>query len=310
MNRAESALQFISPVERETWVAMGMALHSEFGDAARDIWTNWSRGADSFNELSARSVWKSFRGTGVTIASLYHEARQNGWRDEVFQQPTAQQVEDQRKAVAERASKEGQERVLAAEKAAKKAEWIVGQCKLEQHAYFDSKGFKELKGMVWWPEEQNNLLCLPMHVGKFLVGLQMIDRTGAKKFLSGQRTSKAEFVFDTGTLNAVDWWVEGYASGLSLRACLAALKLRYRIHVTYSAGNLKRMAHSGYVVADNDLSGTGKQAAIATGLPYWMPPEPGTDINDFHMKHGTFRASQVLGRWLRELRENEEWNTA
>lgn len=306
MNRAESALQFISPVERETWVAMGMALHSEYGDAARELWTNWSRGAESFNELSARSVWKSFHGTGVTIASLYHEARQNGWRDEGFQKPNAQQIEAQRAAAAERASREGQERIRQAALAAKKAAWIVDQCKLEQHAYLDSKGFTDLKGLVWWPDEQNNLLCLPMHVGKSLVGLQMIDRTGAKKFLTGQRTSKAEFVFDTGALNAIDWWVEGYASGLSLRTCLAALKQRYRIHVTFSAQNLKRMAHSGYVVADHDLTGTGEAAAIATGLPFWMPPDPGTDINDFHVKHGTFRASQLIGRWLRELRKDVE----
>ena len=67
MNRAESALQFISPVERSMWVQMGMALQSEFGDSARDIWMDWSRQADSFKELDARSVWKSFRGTGVSI---------------------------------------------------------------------------------------------------------------------------------------------------------------------------------------------------------------------------------------------------
>jgi len=306
MNRAESALAFISPVDRETWVMCGMALHSEFGDAAREMWTNWSRSADSFNELSARSVWKSFHGAGVTIASLFHEAKQNGWRDEGFQRPNLEQIEAQRAQAAERASKEGQQRVRDAARAAQKATWIVTQCKLEQHAYFDSKGFTDLKGLVWWPDERNNLLCLPMYVGKSLVGLQMIDRSGAKKFLTGQRTSQAEFVFDTGALNAPDWWVEGYASALSLRACLAALKQPYRIHVTFSAQNLKRMAHSGYVIADNDQSGTGEAAAIATGLPFWLPPDPGTDINDFHLKHSTFRASQAIGRWLRELRETVE----
>lgn len=306
MNRAESALAFISPVERDVWISMGMALQSEYGDAARDMWMDWSRGAESFRELDARSVWKSFKGAGISIASLYHEAKVNGWRDEGFQKPSAQQIEAQRAAAAERASREGQERIRQAALAAKKAAWIVDQCKLEQHAYLDSKGFTDLKGLVWWPDEQNNLLCLPMNVGKSLAGLQMIDRTGAKKFLTGQRTSKAEFVFDTGALNAIDWWVEGYASGLSLRACLAALKQRYRIHVTFSAQNLKRMAHSGYVIADNDVTQTGRQAAIATGLPFWMPPDPGTDINDFHVKHGTFRASQLIGRWLRELRKDVE----
>ena len=146
-----------------------------------------------------------------------------------------------------------------------------------------------------------------MYVAGSLSGLQMIDKTGAKKFLSGQASSKAEHCIDAGGLNATEFWCEGYASGLSLRECLHALKLRYRIHITFSANNLKRMAHSGYVIADNDASGTGQDAASATGLPYWLSPIEGEDINDYWKKHGTFRTSQVLRKWLRDLKENKEW---
>lgn len=307
MNRAESALQFISPVERSVWVAMGMALQSEFGDAARDIWMDWSRGADSFKELDARSVWRSFRGTGTTIASLYHEARQNGWKDEGFQRPTAAQIEAQRQAVAERQSKEGQERIKAAQRAAEKAEWIMGQTVSERHAYLDSKGFGELDGLVWRPKQETNLLCVPMSVNGKLAGVQLINIHGAKKFLSGQVTSQAEYCFDAGGLNASDWWVEGFASGLSLRACLHALKMRYRIHVCFSAQNLQRMAHSGYVIADNDATETGEKAAQATKLPYWMAPITGNDINDVHKASGTFRTSQMLRQWLKNLSDDKAY---
>lgn len=307
MNRAESALQFISPIERSVWVSMGMALQSEFGDAARDIWMDWSRHADSFKEQDARAVWKSFRGTGVSMATLYHEARHNGWRDEGFQKPTAQQIADRQREAQERASQEGLERARLAQVAAEKASWILGQCKHEKHAYLDLKGFPDLEGLVWRPEQETNLLCIPMYIGKDLAGVQMIDKHGEKKYLSGQVTSKAEFCMDSGSLRAVDWWVEGYCSGLSLRACLNALRLNYRIHVTFSANNLKRMAHSGFVIADNDASDTGAIAASATGLPYWLAPGVGTDINDFHKAQGTFRASQAIGRWLRELREEQEF---
>lgn len=298
MNRAEHALQFISPIERDTWVAMGMALKSEFGDAAREVWMDWSRQADSFRESDARAVWRSFRGAGVSIGSLYHEARQGGWRDQGYQTPTAEQIDARRAEIDARQSREGQQRIKAAQDAARKAAWIIGQCQMERHAYLDSKGFTEREGLVWRPKDEVNLLCLPMYVNKNLVGLQMIDKTSAKKFLSGQITSKAEFVIDSGASSADDWWVEGYASGLSLQACLHALKLRYRIHITFSAGNLKRMAHSGYVVADNDASGTGEMAARATGLPYFLPPGVGTDVNDMHKAQGTFKTSQMLRRWL------------
>ena len=307
MDRAASALQFVSPIKRPLWVAMGMAIQSEFGDAGREIWLDWSRGADTFKELDARSVWKSFKGRGVSIASLYHEAKQNGWRDEGFQKPTREQIEAQRRAAAERTTKEGKQRIKAAQEAAKKAEWILSQCKPEKHAYFQLKGFPELQGLVWRPEQETNLLCIPMFVDGHLSSLQLIDKEGNKKFLSDGITGKAEFCIDCGALNASDWWVEGYASGLSLQACLSALKLRYRIHVTFSAQNLKRMAHSGYVVADNDASNTGAMAAAATGLPYWLAPQVGSDINDFHKQNGTFRASQAIGRWLRDLREERDF---
>jgi putative DNA primase/helicase len=308
MIRAAAALQFISPVERGTWVAMGMALQSEYGDAARDVWLDWSRAADSFKESDARAVWKSFRGTGVSVATLFHEAKQNGWvDDQCYTPPTREQIDAQQRATAERRSNEGRERHRLAQAAAKKADWILSQCVQEKHAYLDSKGFTDLVGLVWRPEQETNLLCIPMFVGRDLVGVQMIDREGGKNYLSGAVTSKAEFRIDSGALNAVDWWCEGYASGLSLRECLHALKLPYRIHITFSAGNLKRMAHSGYCVADNDASRTGQEAARATGLPYWMPPVEGEDINDVWQREGTFRTSQMLRKWLQEVKENEEW---
>lgn len=304
MKRIQNALQFISPVERETWVMCGMALRSEYGDAARDIWMDWSREADSFKEADARAVWKSFRGTGISIASLIHEAKQNGFKDDkTYQPPTREQIEAKARAAAERHTQEGKERAKAAQDAAKKAEWILSQCKSEQHAYLDSKGFKEMVGLVWRPDEETNLLCIPMYVNKQLAGLQMIDKHGDKKYLSGAITAQAEYCMDSGAMNAQDWWVEGYASGLSLRACLHALKLRYRVHVTFSANNLKRMAHSGFVVADHDLSGVGQASAESTGLPFYLPDAIGEDINDQHKRLGTFKCSQSIRKWYFDVME-------
>jgi len=311
MMRIQNALSFIPAHERDLWVTMAMAVKAELGDSGFPIWDDWSQTAANYNALAARSVWKSCKGAGVTIGSLFHEAKFNGWRDDSnYQKPTAEQIAAQQRAAEERQSKEGKERIKAAQDAAKKADWILSQCKPEKHAYLDSKGFPELEGLVWRPDSETNLLCIPMYVGNNLGGVQMIDKHGAKKYLSGQVTSKAEYRIDSGALNATDWWVEGYASGLSLRACLHALKLRYRIHITFSAGNLKRMAHSGYVVADNDASNTGALAAQATGLPYFLAPGVGNDINDMHKHDGTFRASQSIGRWLRGLREEQEFYQA
>jgi putative DNA primase/helicase len=302
MNRTESALQFISSDDRDVWVSTGMAIKSEFGEAGFDIWNEWSKESQSYKSSAALSVWRSFRGTGISIKSLYHEAKLNGWRDEGFQKPTEEQIQFRLKSIQERSTKEGQERIKMAQEAAKKANWILDQCKLECHAYLHSKGYQDVEGLVWRPEQESNLLCIPMMKGHDVIGLQMIDKYGVKKFLKGQASSGSSFCMSYGTLNVKDFWVEGYASAMSLRTCLQALKLTYRIHVTFSANNLKKLATTGYVIADNDESLTGQKTAEATGLPYWISETVGFDINDQHKRDGTFKTSQSLGKWLRSLK--------
>ena len=46
---------------------------------------------------------------------------------------------------------------------------------------------------------------------------------------------------------------------------------------------------------------------VAKGLPYWMPPTPGEDINDVWKRDGVFRTSQQIGKWLKGMREEKEW---
>ena len=298
--RIASALAFIPADHRETWVAMAMAVKSEMGDAGFDLWDQWSQTADNYNAQAARSVWRSCRGSGVTLGTLFHEAKCNGWVDnDRHEKPTAAQLQARKREQAERLTQEGMERERLAQAAARKAGWIMHQTVYEQHAYLHSKGWAEAKGAVWHVTEKQNLLCIPMRVGSALVGVQMIDRTGAKNYLKGQRTSEAEYIIDNSGHGARDWLCEGYATGLSLRECLHALRLRYRIHITFSAGNLVKVAakhHAGLVVADNDASGTGERAALKTGFPYYLP-EAG-DFNDQHKKDGTLRASQNLRKWL------------
>lgn len=301
--RIESALAFIPSDDREVWVAMAMAIKAELGDGGFDIWDEWSQGADNYNAQAARSVWKSCRGSGVTVGTLFHEAKMNGWRDDdKHAKPSYAQLEAMRLAAAERLTQEGMAREQAQQAAAKKAGWIMHQTKMEPHAYLDSKGWKDVPGAVWWPNDEQNLLCIPMRVGENIVGVQMIDRNGEKRYLSGQRTSGAEYLISNNGRGAADWYCEGYATGLSLRQCLHALRMRYRIHITFSASNLVKVAAmnaGGYVVADNDESGTGERVAVQSGLPYFMPAAG--DFNDFHRKEGTFRSSQALRQWLVNL---------
>jgi len=188
--------------------------------------------------------------------------------------------------------------------AALKAQAIIKQSRYEQHAYLDWKGFPKESGLVYYPDETTNLLVIPMRVKGSVVGCQLINRDGDKKFLFGQRCAGAEFLIDG---NGVDVWCEGYATGLSIKAAMGALKARCRIHICFSAGNMEAMAKAagkGFVVADNDISGTGERAAKATGLPYFMPPDAGSDFNDHQKVAGLFLSSQALRRFM------QQWSSA
>lgn len=192
------------------------------------------------------------------------------------------------------------ERAREARNAAQKAKSIIKQARMEQHAYLDSKGFREAVGLVWYPDEDTNLLVIPMTIGSEIAGCQLIDRDGNKKFLKGQRTNGAEFVFGS---SGADFWCEGYATAKTIHAAMTAMKTPCRVHACFSAGNLERMAKRGFVVADNDISNTGEKAAKATGLPYYMPTEPGWDFNDLHVARGLFAAGMELrGFYQKALR--------
>jgi putative DNA primase/helicase len=188
-------------------------------------------------------------------------------------------------------------RIEQQEAAAKKAGWIMHQCQNAYHPYLEAKGFKEEQGNVWKTED-GLVLVIPMRVGHRLVGCQLIREDGEKKFLFGQRTSEASFVFDNKGPHIL---CEGYATGLSIRAAMKALKRRYTLHICFSAGNMVKVAATlprGFVVADNDESRAGEEAAKRIGWPYWMPPDVGHDFNDYMQDVKLFKASQSLVKSL------------
>lgn len=77
---AERMLSYLSPdVARDEWVNIGMALADEYGDLACNLWHNWSSASPKYNNRDAQSAWRSFTGSGVTIGTLIHLAKQNGY---------------------------------------------------------------------------------------------------------------------------------------------------------------------------------------------------------------------------------------
>jgi len=179
------------------------------------------------------------------------------------------------------------------ELAAQRADVVLRSAKPEPHDYLILKGFPEHRGLVL-----DGALLVPMRnvVTNKIQGYQSIfwdepARKWEKKMLPGMRAKNA--VLYIGSREAPEaWLVEGYATGLSLLAALRSVGLHASVVVCFSASNLIAVADQipgiRYVYADNDVSKTGENAAIQTGLPWTMADQVGYDANDLHKNNGLF----------------------
>jgi putative DNA primase/helicase len=118
-----AALGYLSPnVPRDAWARVGMAIKSEFADdAGLGLFDEWSQRGDSYSAKAVRSTWKSLKATGgVTVATLIHEAQQNGFdqtQHTSASQPSpevAAKLAAQRKANAQREREQTERAQLAA----------------------------------------------------------------------------------------------------------------------------------------------------------------------------------------------------
>lgn len=71
-------LSHIPPDERETWLQVGMALHSDGQEF--ELWRAWSETSAKYNERDCDYTWRKFKPGGkVTMGTLWHLAREHGW---------------------------------------------------------------------------------------------------------------------------------------------------------------------------------------------------------------------------------------
>ena len=94
-----SALEWIDAGPRDDWRDVGFALRS-YGNKGYDIWTEWSKGSDKYDDETQQKQWKSFLSAeahrdGVSIASLFFKAKNNGWNNLVVADAAADVQEDE-----------------------------------------------------------------------------------------------------------------------------------------------------------------------------------------------------------------------
>lgn len=83
LETVRSALAVLSSDEvgRNRWVAFGMVIKAEFGEAGRPVWLEWM--AQSQNDVAADSekMWESFGAPELMgVGSIFWEAKAKGWK--------------------------------------------------------------------------------------------------------------------------------------------------------------------------------------------------------------------------------------
>ena len=272
IDQAAAALSVLDPTDRDLWIRMAGALNHEFGDAAYHVWESWSRRdtrppPHGFHERTARSQWNSMRRRGygptIEIGSLFHAAKLAGWTPEtpIDTRPRQPSAEEQRETERRAEYMERQ-----AQQSATEAQAMLDASEYREHQYLATKGFPAVKGNV-----------LPAYNGRFgfnwtgylvvpmrnawtdqVQSAQLITPGGAKRFLAYGKAGEA--VFRIGPRRtAATWYVEGLATGLSVRSALRAARRDDQVVVCFSAHNItavtrKHARGPSFVVADNDPS--------------------------------------------------------
>lgn len=96
-DRALEALNCISPdIDYPDWIAIGQALHSEFGEQGKNAWYSWSASGSKYQgEKDLDSHWRSFgKKDGVSMGTLYKHAKDHGWQPPTKQTERKSAVED------------------------------------------------------------------------------------------------------------------------------------------------------------------------------------------------------------------------
>jgi putative DNA primase/helicase len=82
MDELRQALQYIPADDRDTWVSIGNACKTEYGDDAFATWDEWSQGGQAYKAADARSVWRSLSPGHVHLGTIIKLASDAGWKRE------------------------------------------------------------------------------------------------------------------------------------------------------------------------------------------------------------------------------------
>ena len=291
-----------------------MAIKDELGEDGFDIWDAWGSKGDGYKASTARSVWKSFKKSGVGIGTLFFRAQKAGWKNDFKDKKYTAEEMAQRAALraARLAAEAEQEAILAAAAAARAVAILAKSAPApDDHPYLVRKGVSShglrVGAWEWVDGATGEVHSSPGHLiiplcdrQKKVHSLQFIDPTGKnKRYLADGAKQGHFFAIGTARKHAgqpVFVLAEGYATAATVSEATGHLVL-----TCFDAGNLLPVAQAIrarlpdailMVAADNDVWTKGnpgmtaaRRVAQAVGALVCAPPfgpadEAGRDDKD------------------------------
>lgn len=310
LESVRAALQCIPASDRDLWLRIGMALHSEVpGPEGFEIFDAWSEKSDTYDARAVRDTWKSFKPGKVTIGTLWHEAKAHGFRGD---HPPAtageQDTKSAERRAAQRAAEEANYRARA-DKTARDAVAMWQGAGTQGPAPYEAR--KRVIGGHGVRYLDDGTLLVPVrNAAGEIVNLQRIaaqkpteeqERKGQreKRFLPGGRKSGCWHLIGDAEAAEVIVVVEGYATACSVHEASGR-----PVVVAFDAGNLRSVAlalaerypGSRLLIAGDDDRATAERTGVNPGrtkaaaaakavgglavFPAGLPDGAGSDFND------------------------------
>lgn len=305
---AERMLSYVDGWDsRDTWLAVGMSLKDEFGDAAFLAWDRWSAQWESYQAKAVATAWRSIKaGRGYSIGTLIHLALQGGFKFDQAEQTrvvSAAELEARRTAREARLDEAAAVRERDVMDAAGRASdtWLKAS---EQGVspYLVRKGIDCAEGA----RHSRDWLVVPMMrydlpLPSQLRGVQIIKPSGEKRFSAGMAKTEVcpgapdqhprgvccalgELPADSG-FKGVLMIAEGYATAATVRMatgrrvpvlaafdCHGLAPAARTILTLYPAATLAFLADDDYLTDGNPGVKAAKSCVATFKGAQWLAP--------------------------------------
>jgi putative DNA primase/helicase len=321
IEHAEDALRFVPSDDRKLWVDVGMAIKSEFGDNGLGTWLEWSQTSASFLERDALTVWRSMKcDGGITIATLFHHAKANGWRPSTLASISAP-INHQHTAVLDPKIDDdaAKKRSRAREVAAKIMQ--AASPVRPDHPYLQKKGVSPVSSLLemdssslkawigYQPKSsgkalEGRIIIAPIRINGTFSSCEFIDENGLKCALAGGEKSGGFWLTrEISEQEPTICIAEGVSTALSVsEATGLAVASAFSVTNLKSAGEslLKAYPNARIVLlADLDKETRGPhgeaiKAAAKLGVTLAVPITTGTDFNDQFIEFGISSVAETI----------------